>query len=788
LLPTLSQGHDVKGLARSRFQIVGQLGRGSMTEVYLCRLQGVAGFEKEVVVERILPALVSDPLCVRMFLDGARVAGKLNHANIVQVFEIGDEGGVPYVAMEYVRGVSLAQIITRAHQDGKIHYGHFAKLIAGVCEALDYAYNALDPSGEPFRLVHRDVSPPNVVVSREGIPKLLDFGLAGAKGRLPHNQAGMLKGGLRYMAPEQISPGRIDHRADIFSLGVCLYELTTGRNPFGPPGQSDAEILSNVTSATFLPPSRVAYGYPPELEEIVLAALERDLNRRPLARELRDRLEAFAAGSDHTSKSRTLVAWLHEVFPDFAGLSKTGEVGVVGEDIPRRSSWMGSTPEPTSPTVASGRPTPIKAVQAAPPVSVRPALHMSMSPSAPPRPAAGQSTEAWTWAALAVMALAAVVAVWAFKPRSAPRPTRVAAPTQEVAALDAEARTYLDAAEQFVTEKRFDAAFEMVNKAGQLQIKDPALNIRLTRLRYAVGSQLWLSRASTSLERGEWAAAIEAAKSVLQVDPNNAAATEILAQAQAGIEAPAAARPAAPPEETGEERPVRRPPQHRTTAAEPTAGRRPEIAAPIEEPARRPTPAVAMRTAAESAAPVDPFSDAPPARPAAPPPPKPAASLPAAKPAAPLPAPKPAASSPAPRPTPPPPVAAAPPPAPATPPAATSGPVMSSMPKSQIPPPSLPRVYVSQDGEGMARVCHAVESAVMTLAGVSPEFARGITVPMRRQVRTNAPIYPIAMYYFIVREAALRKDSATAAGDLAAAQSSGTIVHLKDLPGVDKGL
>jgi hypothetical protein len=108
------------------------------------------------------------------------------------------------------------------------------------------------------------------------------------------------------------------------------------------------------------------------------------------------------------------------------------------------------------------------------------------------------------------------------------------------------------------------------------------------------------------------------------------------------------------------------------------------------------------------------------------------------------------------------------------------------MPKSQIPPPSLPRVYVSQDGEGMARVCHAVESAVMSLAGVSPEFARGITVAMRRQVRTNAPIYPIAMYYFIVREAALRKDSATAAADLATAQSSGTIVHLKDLPGVDK--
>jgi hypothetical protein len=110
------------------------------------------------------------------------------------------------------------------------------------------------------------------------------------------------------------------------------------------------------------------------------------------------------------------------------------------------------------------------------------------------------------------------------------------------------------------------------------------------------------------------------------------------------------------------------------------------------------------------------------------------------------------------------------------------------MPKASVPPPSLPRVYISQDGEGLARVCHAVESAVVSLAGVSPEFARGITAPMRRQVRTNAPVYPIAMYWFIVREAGLRRDSVTAAANLAAAQSSGTIVHLKDLPGIDKSM
>src|SRR6476619_5058876 len=151
-----------------KFQVVGKLGRGGMAEIYGCRLQGIGGFDKEVVVKRIVPECAGDPNFVRMFLDEARVAANLTHPNIVQVYEIGEQDGVPYIAMEYVKGVTLGIVIRESHRQKKINYGHALKLISGICEALDYAHNAQTPDGEPMGLVHRDVTPGNIVISREG--------------------------------------------------------------------------------------------------------------------------------------------------------------------------------------------------------------------------------------------------------------------------------------------------------------------------------------------------------------------------------------------------------------------------------------------------------------------------------------------------------------------------------------------------------------------------------------------------------------------------------------------
>src|SRR4051794_12092515 len=175
------------GLTRAsigKFQVVGQLGRGGMADIYVCRLQGIGGFDKEVVVKRIVPERAGDPYYVRMFLDEARVAANLTHPNIVQVYEIGEHGGTPSLAMEYVKGVPLGMVARAAHKQHKVHYGHCAQIVAGICDALEYAHNAATADGEPMALVHRDVTPGNIVLSREGVPKLLDFGVAKARGRL----------------------------------------------------------------------------------------------------------------------------------------------------------------------------------------------------------------------------------------------------------------------------------------------------------------------------------------------------------------------------------------------------------------------------------------------------------------------------------------------------------------------------------------------------------------------------------------------------------------------------
>jgi eukaryotic-like serine/threonine-protein kinase len=420
---------DVKDTARSRFRVVNQLGSGPLADVYLCRLQGVAGFEKDVVLKRIVAERASDPLFVRMFLDEARVVARLSHSNIVQVFEAAVEDGVPYIAMEYVKGVTLASIIERAHQDGKIHYGHFANLIAQVCDGLDYAHNAHDPSGESLSVVHRDVKPINIVVALEGVAKLLEFGMASAKGRLTETESGPLAGDLRYMAPEQIAQSTVDHRADVFGVGVTLFELTTGRNPFGQPGDSDVEVLDRVMSGATPRPSELVPGYPPQLEAVVLWALERDVARRcPSAGELHDHLQAFIAGRDHVSNQRTLSAWLRSLFPDFSMVARrtpTDSTVLEGPTPPavRRTSELppvALTPPPVPtprPVERTGEPT-----MPAPRASRRPtpsAGHLTMPPALPP-PRQQQSGGKGRWVAVAVVLVAIGLAVWGLRPAVSP--------------------------------------------------------------------------------------------------------------------------------------------------------------------------------------------------------------------------------------------------------------------------------------------------------------------------------------------------------------------------------
>lgn len=262
-----------------KFQVLSKISQGGMADIYRCRLRGIGGFEKIVALKRIRADRVRDPDFVSMFLDEARLAGSLSHPHIVQVFEIGEVDGAPYIAMEYVEGPTLAQLIRQQRRAGRFQLAPMVKIAADIAAGLHHAHSACGPSGEPLGLVHRDVSPQNIVISRPGVPKLLDFGVAKAKGRLTETKAGTLKGKLRYMAPEQLS-GTIDQRADVFALGVCLFEATTGQSPYGADDVDEVALFKNILSGQHARPSQLVPGYPRGLEDIVLWALQTDPTKR----------------------------------------------------------------------------------------------------------------------------------------------------------------------------------------------------------------------------------------------------------------------------------------------------------------------------------------------------------------------------------------------------------------------------------------------------------------------------------------------------------------------------
>jgi eukaryotic-like serine/threonine-protein kinase len=812
-----------------KFQIVGQLGRGGMADVFVCRLQGIGGFDKEVVLKRIIPERAGDPHFVKMFLDEARVVANLNHPNIVQVFEIGEQDGIPYMAMEYVKGVTLSMIIREAARQHKINYGHCATLIAGVCDALEYAHNANGPDGEPLGLVHRDVTPGNIVVSREGTPKLLDFGVARARGRLAQTEAGTIKGKLRYMAPEQISQGPLDARADIFSLGVCLFEITTGQHPFGPRNGSEVATLKNIMNGVITRPSAIVPEYPPALDWIVMSAIEPDVHKRcPTAGEMRQRLDAFVASTGQTSTNREVVAWLRELFPDFGTLTKTGSL----------SAFNGSvTPGPMQLT-----PSGMRASRVISQVGDVPMVGDGVTVSSPshaglPAPKSGGG---FKWAVLGTLVLAgAGAAAYFLKPQppvaQAPvaqgtSPTAPTAPAQPAINEDEAAAAYLDAAEKYVKEKKYDPALDMLAKAKELKIRKPELNIRLTQLNDSLGTAVLLKKAQALVDAKNWRGALDMAKNALDRDPENKDALAILQSARTQLQPKPVetskgnkerARDGAVTISTTppamiyvDDEPIGRSPitNYTIPAGKHTIQARAQGFKPSEQDikvAPRQTVALVMQLTADGSASRPSFREQARAEPREPEPetspsPPPAATTARLAPAAAAPSeppqpsrePENAAST---RPRPPAATAPAPSPSPAPVASTTSsrpapaapsgnGSIVSATPKSPIPKPTLPRTFFASDADQLARACALVESTIVSAGGVSPEYARGVTSAFRRTVGVSAEVYPVAMYYFLIREAAIKHDQKTAAANLAAAHSNGLILKFKNLPAVERSL
>ena len=204
-----------------------------MAEVFRAKRTGVEGFEKIVAVKRILPHLSENQEFVDMFVHEAKVVAGLTHPNIVQIFDLGRIGHSYYIAMEYVHGRDLRTTENRAREKGlRLPLDLSLRIVSQVCAALDYAHRRRDETGRPMQIVHRDVSPPNILISYEGDVKLVDFGIARAATKAPSTERGVLRGKLLYMSPEQAWGRPIDGRSDVFSLGVVLYELVTGAKAF----------------------------------------------------------------------------------------------------------------------------------------------------------------------------------------------------------------------------------------------------------------------------------------------------------------------------------------------------------------------------------------------------------------------------------------------------------------------------------------------------------------------------------------------------------------------------
>ncbi|MEZ4391272.1 MAG: serine/threonine-protein kinase [Polyangiales bacterium] len=291
--------HD-DGLKLGRYVLERRIASGGMADVYLARQVGPFGFAKEVAVKVLKATVADDTDTVRMFLREALVAADFKHPNLAQVYEVGSENGKLYLAMELVRGVSVATLMHLLAAKGRsIPIPLAAKICADVLDGLGYAHDARGPDGAPLELVHRDISPQNILVSVDGVVKLVDFGIARAETILGRTQGVRIKGKFSYMAPEQWEPGRaIDARADLFALGVCLYEMSTGSGRLFK-GSAAPELYKAVVIDEILPPSSRVPEYPAALSAVLMRALERRVSERwGSAHAMRAAmLEAMAASS-----------------------------------------------------------------------------------------------------------------------------------------------------------------------------------------------------------------------------------------------------------------------------------------------------------------------------------------------------------------------------------------------------------------------------------------------------------------------------------------------------------
>ncbi len=320
-----------------------------MAEIWLAVQRGLHGFEKTAVLKVILPELCNNDEFVQMFLDEARLAAGIDHNNVVRIYDFGAEHGQYYIAMEHLPGEDLASVMQSSKRANSLLPIAFAcDVIVGAATGLHYAHELTDPSGRLLNVVHRDVSPSNVIVTYHGTVKLVDFGIARAESNITKTAAGTLKGKVAYVSPEQAAGDPLDRRSDVFALGTVLYELLTLTRPFK--RESDLATLKAVVEAPITPPSQLRPDLPAALDAIISKAMARPLrDRYQSAAELADELAAFLVSQQYVRSERAISSVMTGLFDAERRLGKLRVAQSVLEPSAKTPSAIKHLPQHLSP-------------------------------------------------------------------------------------------------------------------------------------------------------------------------------------------------------------------------------------------------------------------------------------------------------------------------------------------------------------------------------------------------------------------------------------------------------
>jgi serine/threonine-protein kinase len=297
-----------------RYELVGEIASGGMATVYLARLTGVGGFQRFVAIKRLHPHLAAEEEFVQMFLDEARLAAAIHHPNVVPILEVGASPLGYYLVMEYIEGDTLARLLARAATAAtQVPIAIGLRIVLDMLAGLHTAHELRDEHGEPTHLVHRDVSPQNVLVGTDGVGRITDFGVARAASRLSETRVGQLKGKIAYMAPEQaMGAEELDRRADVFSAGIVTWEVLAAKRLFK--ADNDAATLTRLISDVIPPLTEVSPAVGPALAAAVTKALERDPDKRfGSCAEFADALEEAGAADAQVGTSRDLASYVSKV-------------------------------------------------------------------------------------------------------------------------------------------------------------------------------------------------------------------------------------------------------------------------------------------------------------------------------------------------------------------------------------------------------------------------------------------------------------------------------------------